>query len=47
MKDDATIWISGTMHNIFSIGQILTELDFKILKLIMFSELIIVIFYLS
>lgn len=26
MKDDATIWISGTMHNIFSIGQILTEL---------------------
>lgn len=24
MKDDATIWISGTMHNIFSVGQILT-----------------------
>jgi site-specific DNA-methyltransferase (adenine-specific) len=22
MKDDATIWISGTMHNIFSVGQI-------------------------
>src|SRR3982751_3249582 len=25
MKDDATIWISGTMHNIFSVGQILNE----------------------
>ena len=23
MKDDATIWISGSMHNIFSIGQAL------------------------
>lgn len=32
MKDNATIWISGTMHNIFSIGQTLTELDFKILN---------------
>jgi len=34
MKDDATIWISGTYHNIFSIGQILQELDFKILNVI-------------
>lgn len=34
MKEDATIWISGTMHNIFSIGQILNELDFKILNII-------------
>ncbi len=24
MNDNATIWISGTMHNIFSIGQMLT-----------------------
>lgn len=32
MKEDATIWISGTMHNIFSIAQILQELDFKILN---------------
>src|SRR6185312_14656684 len=29
MKENATIWISGTMHNIFSIGQLLTELDFR------------------
>jgi len=38
MKDDATIWISGTMHNIFSIGQLLTELDFKILNLITWEK---------
>lgn len=38
MKDDATIWISGTMHNIFSIGQILMELDFKILNVITWEK---------
>ena len=38
MKDNATIWISGTMHNIFSIGQILTELDFKILNVITWEK---------
>jgi site-specific DNA-methyltransferase (adenine-specific) len=38
MKDDATIWISGTMHNIFSIGQILTELDFKILNIVTWEK---------
>jgi site-specific DNA-methyltransferase (adenine-specific) len=38
MKDDATIWISGTMHNIFSIGQILTELDFRILNVITWEK---------
>ena len=38
MKDDATIWISGTLHNIFSIGQILTELDFKILNIITWEK---------
>jgi len=38
MKEDATIWISGTMHNIFSIGQILTELDFKILNIITWEK---------
>ncbi len=34
MKDDATIWIRGTLHNIFSIRQLLSELDFKILNVI-------------
>lgn len=38
MKEDATIWISGTMHNIFSIGQLLTELDFKILNIITWEK---------
>ncbi len=38
MADDATIWISGTLHNIFSIGQILTELDFKILNVITWEK---------
>ena len=38
MKDNATIWISGTMHNIFSVCQILTELDFKILNVITWQK---------
>ena len=38
MKDDATIWISGTMHNIFSVGQILAELGFKILNVITWEK---------
>jgi site-specific DNA-methyltransferase (adenine-specific) len=38
MNDDATIWISGTMHNIFSIGQILTVLGFKILNVITWQK---------
>jgi site-specific DNA-methyltransferase (adenine-specific) len=38
MKEDATIWISGTMHNIFSIGQILSELNFKILNVITWQK---------
>jgi site-specific DNA-methyltransferase (adenine-specific) len=38
MKENATIWISGTMHNIFSIGQLLTELNFKILNIITWEK---------
>lgn len=38
MKDSATIWISGTMHNIFSIGQLLPELGFKILNIITWQK---------
>lgn len=38
MKEDATIWICGTMHNIFSIGQILNELDFRILNIITWQK---------
>ncbi len=38
MHDTATIWISGTMHNIFSIGQMLTLLGFKILNVITWQK---------
>ncbi len=32
LKDNGTIWISGTMHNIYQIGYILQLLNFKILN---------------
>lgn len=32
LKDDGTIWISGTLHNIYSIGMALEEEGFKILN---------------
>lgn len=38
LKDNGTIWISGTYHNIFIIGQLLTELDFKILNVITWEK---------
>lgn len=38
MKENATIWISGTYHNIFSVGQILTELGFKILNVVTWQK---------
>lgn len=38
MKPNATIWISGTAHNIFSIGQVLLELEFKILNIITWEK---------
>ncbi|MBR1903201.1 MAG: site-specific DNA-methyltransferase [Bacteroidaceae bacterium] len=34
MKNNATIWISGTHHNIFSVQQQLLKLGFKILNVI-------------
>ncbi len=32
LKDDGTIWISGTLHNIYSIGVALEEEGFKIMN---------------
>ena len=32
LKDDGTIWISGTLHNIYSIGMALEEEGFKIIN---------------
>jgi site-specific DNA-methyltransferase (adenine-specific) len=38
MSDDATIWISGTHHNIFSVQQQLLKLGFKILNVITWAK---------
>jgi site-specific DNA-methyltransferase (adenine-specific) len=38
MKDEATIWISGTHHNIFSVQQQLLKLGFKILNVITWAK---------
>lgn len=38
MKDNATIWVSGTLHNIFSVQQQLIKLGFKILNIITWSK---------
>lgn len=38
LKEDGTIWISGTYHNIFSVAQMLNELDFRILNCITWAK---------
>lgn len=38
MAENATIWISGTHHNIFTLGKILPELGFKILNVITWEK---------
>jgi site-specific DNA-methyltransferase (adenine-specific) len=38
MKDNGTIWISGTYHNIFSVQQQLLKLGFKILNVITWAK---------
>lgn len=38
MKDNATIWVSGTLHNIFSVQQQLIKLGFKILNIITWAK---------
>lgn len=39
LKDDGTIWISGTMHNIYSIGMALEQEKFKIINNITWKKL--------
>lgn len=39
LKDNGTIWISGTMHNIYSIGMALEEEGFKIINNITWRKL--------
>lgn len=38
LKDNGTIWISGTYHNIFSVAGCLTELGYKILNVITWAK---------
>lgn len=38
LTEKGTIWISGTFHNIFSVAQMLTELDYKILNCITWAK---------
>ncbi|MBO4509337.1 MAG: site-specific DNA-methyltransferase [Spirochaetaceae bacterium] len=38
LKKDGTIWISGTYHNIFSVAQMLNELNFRILNVITWAK---------
>lgn len=38
LKPNGSIWISGTMHNIFSVYEVLNELDFKILNTVTWKK---------
>jgi len=38
LKDNGTIWISGTQHNVFSVANQLTELGFKILNVVTWNK---------
>lgn len=38
LKDNGTIWISGTYHNIFSVANSLTELGYKILNVVTWAK---------
>lgn len=38
LKENGTIWISGTFHNIFSVAQMLSELDYKILNCVTWAK---------
>ena len=38
LKDNGSIWISGTYHNIFSVAHCLTELGYKILNVVTWQK---------
>ena len=38
LKENGTIWVSGTYHNIFSVAQMLNELGFRILNCITWAK---------
>ena len=38
LKNNGTIWVSGTYHNIFSVANALTDLGFKILNVVTWAK---------
>lgn len=38
LKDNGTIWVSGTYHNIFSVANCLSELGYKILNVLTWAK---------
>lgn len=38
LKDNGTVWVSGTYHNIFSVASCLTELGYKILNVVTWAK---------
>ncbi len=38
LKDDGTIWVCGTFHNIFSVASVLAELDYRILNAVTWQK---------
>lgn len=38
LKDNGTIWVCGTYHNIFSVANCLTELGYKILNVVTWAK---------
>lgn len=38
LKDDGTIWVSGTYHNIFSVANCMTELGYRILNVVTWAK---------
>jgi len=38
LKNDGTIWVCGTYHNIFSVAKCLDELGFKILNIVVWNK---------
>lgn len=39
LSENGTIWVSGTYHNIFSVAQMLLELDYKILNCVTWAKI--------
>ena len=38
LKDNGTIWVSGTYHNIYSVANCMTQLGYKILNIIVWQK---------